>query len=226
MPDIPFQIRHTTIPAVGESSDDRAIANRIGSIVVTDFFAQLILSGFAYHMQFGTEDAPQNFWASCDDTDFVLLADNAAGKAMMPLHCRVTLEALSAGNSALAYLEVDKAKVRYSASGTAYVPANLRSDDPHSAEGSFYWGIDSAGTAAAKSAVPDSVELARHLYFENNVATGSGDETENIPLYAVSRDPACAIIGVGSVLLHVGASSLNTGYATLQFAQFDSGMIV
>ena len=225
--DVPFQIRHTTIPAVGEATDDKAIINRLGSIVVTDFYTQLVLSGFGYHIQVGTEDAPVAFWSTPDDVDFMLLADNSANYAMMPLLCRVTIDALVDGASALAYLEVDKLIVRYSTSGTAFVPANLRTDDPNSASGSFYTGVGAGGTAAGKSAVPNSVELARHLYFEDNVASSSGGETENTPLYAVSRDAPCVIVDVGSILLHWGASATPpTGYAILQFAQFSKTLVV
>ncbi len=227
--DVPFQIRHTTIPAVGEATDDRAIINRIGSIVVTDFYTQLVLSGFGYHMQVGTEDEPVASWVTPDDLDFMLLADNSANYAMMPLLCRVTMEALVDGDSALAYLEVDKLIARYAddASGTAFVPANLRTDDPNSASGTFYTGVGSGGTADAKSAVPNSIELARHLYFEDNVTSSTGAQQVNAPLYAVSRDAPCVILDAGSILLHWGASATPpTGYAILQFAQFSKTLVV
>ena len=45
--DDPFLVRHNTIPAVAESTAVRAIINRMGIQVVTDFITQLTLSGFA-----------------------------------------------------------------------------------------------------------------------------------------------------------------------------------
>lgn len=225
--DDPFKVRHTTIPALPEGGSDRAIMNRLGSLIVTDFFTQLVLSGFAFHMQNGTEDAPANWVLTLDDVDFVLLADNVAGLAMIPLASQTTLAALTTGTSAQSYLEVDKGKARYNTSGTVFVPANLRSDDPHSANGTFYTGIEGSGTANAKSTVPDSVELARQFFHEDAIGTSTGGEKDNAPLYSIRRDPLCVIIDVGSIVLHAGAATAqNTGYCTLQFAQFDKALVV
>ncbi len=224
--DDPFKVRHSTIPALPEGGSDRAIMNRLGSLIVTDFFTQLVLSGFAYHMQNGTEDAPTNWVLTPDDVDFIFLADNPSGNAMIPLACNTTLAALTTGTSAQSYIEVDKSKARYSTSGTAFVPANLRSDDPAGATGTFYTGVDGSGTALGKSAVPDSIELARQLFHEDAIGTSTGAEMDSAPLYTVRRDPLCVIMGVGSIVVHAGAgTALNTGYATLQFAQFNSALV-
>ncbi len=222
-----FKVRHSSIPALPEGGADRGIMNRIGSLIITDFFTQLVLSGFGYHMQIGTEDAPVDLWATPDDTDFTILADNVAGMAMIPLAANVTLEALTTGTSAQAYLEADKLIVRYSGSGTAFVPANLRSDDPHAASGSFYTGVDTDGTAAAKSAVPNSVELARQFYFEDAIATSTGSEADNAPMFSIRRDPFIVLLDAASLIIHGGAGTAKvTGYATLQFAQFAKALVV
>ncbi|KKL59316.1 hypothetical protein LCGC14_2216590, partial [marine sediment metagenome] len=75
-----------------------------------------------------------------DDVLVAMIADNTAGNAMIPLLYEATPGVIAAtAVLAMAMLEVDKAKARYAddASGTVYVPANLRTDDPNQANGTF-----------------------------------------------------------------------------------------
>src|SRR3990167_4938928 len=105
-----FLVRHTSIPAVGESNADRAVINRLGFQVVTDFFTQLILSGFGYHMQIGTEDAPVASTTSIDDQLVWMVADNPDGSAAIPLLYEVNIGNFTTATLVISMLEVDKDK--------------------------------------------------------------------------------------------------------------------
>ena len=225
-----FLVRQTSIPAVGESVQERAVINRFGFQVVTDFFTQLVLSGLAYHMQIGTEDAGICSTTAMDDALVWMLADNLAGHAMIPLLYEVNIGVLAGATIAMSMLEVDKAKARYSSQGTAFVPANMRSDDPHTAQGVFYTTAAAATgiIAAAKSAVPDSVELARRTWTEDALADTIGyPGTWDPCVYSIKSRPATVLVDASSILCHNGAASADTtGYGVLQFAQYDKALAV
>ena len=229
--DDPFLVRHNTIPAVAESTAVRAIINRMGIQIVTDFFTQLTLSGFAYHMQAGTEDAGDGMTSTIDDVLVAMVADNSAGNAMIPLLYETTPGVVAdTADLAMAMLEVDKDKIRWAndASGTAFVPANLRSDDPNAASG-FFRIMEGAGiVTAAKSAVPNSVELARKDFLENELADTIGyPGTWDTVVYSVRTRPMCVLIDASSIVGHFGsAAALMTGYCVLQFAQFSKTLVV
>lgn len=218
-------VRHTSWPAVGESSGERPILNRMGALVVTNLVDQLVLAGLAYHMQIGTEDAGVASTTSIDDALVWMLADNLAGYAMIPLLYEVNVGVLAGATLCMSMLEIDKDKVRYSSGGTAYVPANLRSDDAHSATGSFYVGTDI--TAAAKTAVPNTVEFARKEWTEDALADTIGyPGAWNPTVYSIRTRPMICVVGVGSVVCHHGAATADaTGYGVLQFAQFDKALV-
>ena len=221
-----FLVRHSSIPAVGEAQADRAVINRMGFQVVVDFFTQLTLAGFAYHMQLGTEDAGVASTTAIDDALASMVADNVAGQAMMPLTYEVTPGVLATATIVQAMLEADKDKVRYSSGGTAYVPANMRGDDNHTASGSFYVGPDI--TLAAKSAVPNTVELARKFYTEDALTDSIGyPGAWEACVYSIRNRQPLVLIDAASIIGHFGAATADvTGYAVLQFAQFDKALVV
>jgi hypothetical protein len=222
-----FLVRASSIPAVGESNQERGILNRMGAQIVTDLLTQMILSGYAYHMQGGTEDAGIAATVAIDDQLCTMLADNSAGNAMIPLLYEVNIGVLAAATIVTAMLEIDKDKIRYDSTGNAFVPANLRTDDPNSANGNFYVGPDV--TLAAKSAIPNSVELARKDYIEDALADSLGyPGTWATKVYDIATRPAVVLIDESSFIGHCGSASANdtTGYYVLQFAQFDKNLVI
>lgn len=221
-----FQVRHKTFVAIGEENKERAIVNQFGAQIQVDFFTQLVLSGYAYHQQIGTASAGVASTTSIDDELVWMLADNAASFAMMPLLYEVTPGVYGGATIAYAMLEVDKDKTRYTSGGTAYVPANMRTDDDKSATGVFYVGTDVA--ALAKSAVPNSVELARKQYTEDALADTLGyPGIWDARVYDIARRPPTVLIDASSILCHFGVSGTDaTGYGVLQFAQFSKTLIV
>jgi hypothetical protein len=203
----------------------------MGSQIVTDFFTQLTLSGFAYHMQAGTENAGDGMTNVIDDILVAGIADNTAGNAMIPLLYEATPGVVAAtAVLAMAMLEVDKDKARYAddASGTVYVPANLRTDDPNSANGDFIIMEGAGVVATAKSAVPNSVELARKDFLEDALANTIGyPGAWDTVIYTIRNRPPCVLIDASSCLLHFGsATALLTGYYAFQFAQFSKTLVV
>jgi hypothetical protein len=193
--------------------------NRRGELVVVDFWTQLVLDGRIFHMQVGTESAPVNATTTVADTLVWMLVDGAAGTTFLPALYEVDMNVLSNATLPEAYLELDRAKVRYSTGGTAFVPENLRTDRPRTSNaGSAYVGTDI--TAAAKTAVPGSIEIGHHTWMEDAIATGTGTEVGQF--YRLSaRDRALgAVVGVGSILCHFGSSTGDvTGYGCVQWAE-------
>lgn len=219
-----FRVRHNSIPDVGEANRDQAIMNRLGSLIVTDLFDQLVLSGMAFHMQIGTEDAPVNSTTSIDDELVWMLADNNAGYAVIPLLCEINLDFVDTAVNSDAMLELDKAKNRYSSGGTAFTMENLNGSDKNSFNGSAYVGTDI--TAAAKSAVPDSIELARKSLTEDAVTDPTTGKLAYDPvLYCCKTRPIAVIHDASSALVHFGAGTADlNGYGVLQLAQIDDAL--
>ncbi len=215
-----FEVRSTSLPKLGEGTAQRAIVGSYGAQVVVDQLTHWILAGYGFHMQIGTEDAPVNSTTSIDDALVWMLADNQAGSVMVPLLYELNLDFVDTAVNIDAMLELDKDKVRYSSGGTAFVPANLRSDDLESAGGSFYVGTDI--TAAAKSAVPNSVELARKSITEDAVTDpATGKMAWDPAVYNIRTRPPAFLIDASSILCHFGAGTADAnGYGVLQFAQF------
>lgn len=222
-----FRIRHRSIPALSEAVAEQAIANKFGAAVVTDLFMQWLLSGFCFHMQTGTEDAPITTNGPLDDTKPVLVADNGSG-VMVPLLYEVNVQAHSTSTLIAALLELDMAKKRYSSGGTVYVPRQLNgaATSAAAANGTFYTIEGSDIVAAAKSAVPDSVEFARGQFSEDAISDPAGAMFAQPKVIFSVRDRIPAVVPTpGSILGHFGSATADvTGYAALQFAQFDADL--
>ena len=221
-----FIVRHATIPAVGESNAERAVINRLGFQVVTDFITQLILSGHAFHMQIGAEVAGVNSTAAVDDQLVEGLIDNPVGKVLIPLLYEVNIATFTTATAIQAMLELDTAKNRYSSGGTVFAPKNLNgiSAVQKAFSGSAYVGTDI--TAAAKTAVPGSIELGRRSFSEDVITTSTGVENLDREVYSVARRPIAVLSGVSSMVLHFGAATADvTGFAVAQFAQLDAAQL-
>ena len=229
--DAPFIVRHSLLAPVGDASGQQGVLNRLGMQEVIDFFDQLLLSGLTYHMQIGTEDAGATstaFATGIDDEAVWTLVDNNAGYAMIPLLYEVNVGVLGAATLAMAVLELDKAKKRYSSGGAAYTPANLNSQgSAHAFSGAAYVGGGSDIVALAKSAVPNSVELARRTWNEDALANTIGYPGAWDPcVYSVKKRPMAIANGVSSLIGHQGSASATTAsYGALEFAQLETAQV-
>ena len=223
-----FLVRHQSIPGLSEGGADRAIMNKLGAQIVVDFYTQLLLSGYCFHMQTGTEDAPITTNGPLDDTKPVIVADCTSG-AMLPLLAEINVQAHSTSTLIGALLEADMDKARYSSGGTVYVPEqmNKAATSAAAANGTFYTIEGSDIVAAAKSAVPASVELARAQLSEDAIADPATGMFAQLgaPLFTVRRQMPVILTNPGSLCLHFGSATADiTGYAALEFAQFPAAL--
>ncbi len=224
----PFVARSTAFPPLDEGGQDRAVVNRIGFQVVVDFFTQLTLSGFTYHIQFGTENAGATFTADIDDQLAMFLVDNSTGNALIPLLYEVNPGVIAGALLLQTMLELDKAKNRENTGGTAFVPENLNGSDANSFNGSAFVGGASDIVPLAKSAVPDSVELGRRDFLEDALANTIGyPGAWDVEVYSVHRRPMAVGLDTCSLVGHAGAGTAQpVGYGVLQFAQVPKSYIV
>ena len=220
-----FQVRHQSIPTIGEAQADRAIMNKFGSQVVTDLLTQWLLSGYCFHMQLGTEDAPIDSTTAIDDALAWGVADNGSG-VLVPLRYEVNIATFTTATLAQAMLEADMAKLRYSSGGTAYTPRQMNgaASGAAAASGPFYVGTDV--TVLAKTAVPSSIELARRTFQEDVIADpGNGLLAGERDVFNIRSMGGVIIPQPGSAVLHFGSATADvTGYGVFQFAQFATAL--
>ena len=224
--DDPFLVRHTSWPAVGESNGERGVLNRAGALVVADFYQQLALGGWAYHIQVGALSTAVAGTAALTALIGVGLVDNNAGYATLPLHSEMHIATYSTATLFLSMIEADMAKKRFTSGGTALTPRNLRGDAPHSFNGAAY---NNTGTLviAAASAAPHSVELARGVGSEDaQPATTFTDRGAHF-IWDVRNGHPVILVDAGSIVMHHGSTSAtDTMYGNLQFAQVEKALIV
>ena len=213
------RVRQNSYENYSEGQDRYARLNRRGELVVMDFFSQCIFDGRVFNLQVGTEDAPVNTTGAVDDTLGDILWDNPVGHCAIPFAMQFSIVDLAASTIPLAMVEVDRALNRWSSGGTAYVPENLRTDRPRPAVGgAFYIGAPDI-TLAAKTAVPGSIELWKHNFGNDALATQLF--SENLTAKYSARDhPFAVVVGVGSIIGHCGAATADaTHYALAQVIQ-------
>ena len=223
MSDIP--VYQGAYPIIQNGSSSGGRANRRGEQVVIDFWSQLVFDGRMYHIQLGTEDAPIASTTAIDDQLVWAVVDNNAGNVLIPTNTQVTIANWTTATLVNAMLEADMAKKRYSSGGTPFVPRNLRSDTPFAASVTAYVGTDI--TVAAKSAVPDSVELKRGLVIEDAQATPDPAGASVEFNYSIRNDPAVVLVDATSLVLHFGATTADVnGYGSMQFASIEKGYVI
>jgi hypothetical protein len=198
--------------------------NKFGAQVVVDLFTQWLLSGFCFHTQTGTEDAPVTTQGPLDDTKPLILLDNNSG-VMVPLFFQVAIAAHSTSTAIEAMLEVDMDKVRFSAGTTTFVPEQMNNaaTGAAAANGVFYVTDGGDITALAKSAVPASVELARRTFSEDAIGNPGGAQMAIGDVFSIRTQIPAIGITPSSICAHFGSATADcTGYATVDFAQFAS----
>lgn len=217
-----FIVRHQSIPAVSDGSSDRAIINKFASQVCTDLILQFLLSGYVFHMQTGTEDAPVTTNGPLDDTKPIMVADCTSG-AMMAILYEVSLSAHGTSTLIQAMLEADMDKARYSSGGTAFVPEQMNSaaTGAAAANGTFYEISGGDITALAKSTVPASIEIARKSLSEDAIGDPAGAQMAIAEVFSIRNRLSPILTNPGSLCGHFGSATADvTGYASLDFAQF------
>lgn len=226
--DDPFTVRHSVFDP--RASGDRragAVINRNALSVTVDFLTQVVLSGMGFHIQAGTENAGVAATLAIDDELGFVLADQRVGKVMFPLLYQVTPGSVADTAVLLqAMLEADKEKARYASGGTAFVPENMNGIDSSSFAGVAYAGGDVI--PSAKSAVPNSIELARRDFFEDALNDKLGyPGWQKTDVYNAKDRPLCVLHDASSLIGHLGSTTaLATGYAVLQLVQMPKSYVV
>ena len=219
-----YRVRHRSISPLGETNHALGVLNLFGAQVVVDLYTQWFLSGFCFHMQCGTEDAPVTTQGPLDDTKPFILADNNSG-IMVPLVYDVNIAGHTTSTAVEAMLEVDMDKKRFSSGTTSWTPEQMNNaaTTAPAANGTFYTTDGGDITAAAKSAVPASVELARRTFSEDAITTLVGEQMGLVPVFSVRTQLPVLANTPSSICCHFGSATADaTGYATLNFAQFSA----
>lgn len=202
---------------------DRMLINAFGAGVVVDFWTQLALSGYLYHIQIGTENAPVASTTGIDDELAWMLADTTAGITIPALY-EVNVATWTTATLVEAMLEVDNAQNRFSSGGTPFTPEPLNNRNYFAASVNGYVGTDIA--LGSKTAVPGSVELARRVFSEDAVATPTPADFADPVVYSAHSRPLSVSQGVSALVGHHGAVTADvTSYGVLQFANFPAELV-
>jgi len=218
-----LKVRQNSYEDYPDADDCLGRGNRRGELVVCDFWTQLVLDGRMFHLQVGTEDAPVNTCTTIDDQLCQAVVDNVDGWTMIPSYADNQLA--TSANTAIppiSMLEIDRAKVRFSSAGSAFVPENLRTDRPRtSIAATCRVGPDII--IAGKTTVPGSIELARRCCGETT-ASSTNEPVDflfnSVPFFNARLGPMAVVVGVGSIVLYFGcATADSTGYSSLDWAE-------
>ena len=219
--------KQNTYESLGEGQYRPLRGNRRGELVVCDFWTQLVLDGRMFHLQIGTESTPVNATIDIADTLVWALVDGTAGTTILPAMYEESFDLITDATDVDVMFEIDRAKNRWISGGSSFVPTNLRTDTPRvSVATKAYVGTDI--TTAAKTAVPGSIEMGHHKFFEDNIATGTGNAFHKYVLNGRKR-PLGVIVGVGSMLGHFGcatATNDTTGFGSMEWAEIPTTAVV
>ena len=222
-------VRQGSYGNYSEGQERSARLNRRGELVVMDFYTQCALDGRVFAVQVGSQDAGAaiNSTAAPADTVVFALTDVPVGTTLIPVEAQVAVQTWTTATLISFMLEADMGKLRFSAvgGGGAFTPVNLRGDSPRVSSCASYVNLTTGAgiTAAAKSTiggVDGSFEF--HAFA---IETNYGDQGDTIPEWgfhwaATNAGAPPIIVGVGSFLLHFGATTADaTGYANYRFIE-------
>ena len=191
-----------------------------GDINNADWKQSYVLSGRAFMLQFGTEDAPVASTGSIDDLLAMATVDVPSGTTIIPLWGQGVVGTWTTGSLINYMIEVDNGKVRRASGGTSFTPLSLRTDSLRSSACTAYVAGGSDIVAAAKTS-GGSLEVYRE-----SIEVNSGDAADYWPKMEYNPVIAPVVIGPASVLVHFGAAADLTVYGNLMWAEFPSSHIV
>ena len=191
-----------------------------GDINNADWKQSYVLSGRAFMLQFGTEDAPVASTGSIDDLLAMATVDVPSGTTIIPLWGQGVVGTWTTGSLINYMIEVDNGKVRRASGGTAFNPLSLRTDSLRSSTCTAYVAGGSDIVATAKTS-GGSLEIYRE-----SIEVNSGDAADYWPKMEYNPVIAPVVIGPASVLVHFGAAADLTVYGNLMWAEFPTTHIV
>ena len=185
-----------------------------------DWKQSYVLSGRAFMLQFGVEDAPVASTGSIDDLLAMATVDVPSGTTVIPLWGQGVVGTWTTGTLINYMIEVDNGKVRRSSGGTAFTPLSLRTDSLRSSACTAYVAGASDIVAAAKTS-GGSLEIYRE-----SIEVNMGDAADYWPKMEYNPVIAPVVIGPASVVVHFGAAADLTVYGNLMWAEFPTAHIV
>ena len=191
-----------------------------GDINNADWKQSYVLSGRAFMLQFGTEDAPVASTGSIDDLLAMATVDVPSGTTIIPLWGQGVVGTWTTGSLINYMIEVDNGKVRRASGGTSFTPLSLRTDSLRSSACTAYVAGGSDIVAAAKTS-GGSLEVYRE-----SIEVNSGDAADYWPKMEYNPVIAPVVVGPASVLVHFGAAADLTVYGNLMWAELPSANII
>jgi len=191
-----------------------------GDINNADWKQAYVLSGQAYMLQFGAEDAPVASTGSIDDQLAMASVDVPSGTTIIPFYAQGVVGTWTTGALINYMIEVDNGKVRRASGGTAFTALALRTDAPRTSGCTVYVAGASDIVAAAKTS-GGSLEVYRE-----SIEVNVGDAADYWPKMEYNPVVAPVVVGPASVLVHFGASADLTVYGNLMWAEFPSAHII
>jgi hypothetical protein len=191
-----------------------------GDINSADWKQSYVLSGRAFMLQFGVEDAPVASTGSIDDLLAMATVDVPSGTTIIPLWGQGVVGTWTTGSLINYMIEVDNGKVRRSSGGTAFTPLALRTDAPRASACTAYVAGASDIVAAAKTSA-GSLEIYRE-----SIEVNSGDAADYWPKMEYNPVISPVVVGPASVVVHFGAAADMTVYGNLMWAEFPSAHII
>jgi len=194
-------------------------ATRDGSPSVIDWKLMLSMEGCGFTIKAGDEATPVAISdGAADDELAFMIVDVPTGLTIIPTMVQCVIGVWSDCTLVDFIIEADKNGVRYDgAGGTAAVAMNMNTGSPKKSGTITYAGNDIL--PAARTAL-----MSLELYRES-VEVNLGDTGGPIPKFLYEPDVAPVIVGPGSLIVHLGATSGNgvaTAYGTVQWLEFPS----
>ena len=188
--------------------------------MMSDWKQAYVLSGRAFMLQFGEEDAPVASTGSVDDQLAMATLDVPSGTTVVPLRGQGVVGTWTTGTLINYVIEVDNAKVRRSSGGTAFTPICLRTDLKN--------GTGSAGVsgctvyvAGGSDIVPSAKTSGGSLeVYRESIEVNVGDAADYWPKMEYNPTISPVVVGPASVLVHFGAAADLTVYGNLMWAEF------
>ena len=189
--------------------------------MMSDWKQAYVLSGRAFMLQFGTEDAPVTSIGSIDDQLAMATLDVPSGTTVVPLWGQGVVGTWTTATLINYMIEVDNAKVRRSSGGTAFTPLCLRTDLDN--------GTGSAGVSGCTVYVAGASDIVTSAktsggsleIYRESMEVNSGDAADYWPKMEYNPVISPVVVGPASVLVHFGAATADmTVYGNLMWAEF------
>ena len=197
-----------------------------GDINNADWKQSYVLSGRAFMLQFGDEDAPVASTGSIDDQIAMASVDVPSGTTIIPMWGQGVVGTWTTGALINYMIEVDNGKVRRSSGGTAFTPICLRTDKKN--------GTGSAGVSGCTAYVAGASDIVAAAktsggsleVYRESIEVNTGDAADYWPKMEYNPVIAPVVVGPASVVVHFGASADLTVYGNLMWAEFPTAHIV